>query len=225
MGGPPRYTWRFDVVLENLPHLLSGLWLTCALTVLCMLLGLAVGLAAAIGRLSRWRLVRGTAYAYTEVFRTTPLLVQIVWVFYVMPILTGIALSPFFSGLVALGFNVGAFMAEIYRAGILSVNPGQTSAGLALGMTPRQVLRRIVLPQAVTRVIPPMATMWVALFKDTSILSAIGVVELMFRAREIATDTFRPLEIFTVVGVIYFLVTYPQSIAVNALYRRYRTQE
>jgi len=222
MGGPPRYTWRFDVVLENLPHLLSGVSLTCALTALCMLLGLVVGLVAAICRLSRWRLVRGIAFAYTEAFRTTPLLVQVVWVFYVLPILTGVTLTAFFSGLVALGFNVGAFMAEIYRAGILSVNPGQTAAGLALGMTPGQVLRRIILPQAVTRV---MATTWVALFKDTAILSAIGVVELMFRAREIATDTYRPLEIFSVVALIYFLLTYPQSLGVNYLYRRFRTQE
>jgi polar amino acid transport system permease protein len=225
MGGPPRYAWRFDVVLENLPHLLSGLSLTCGLTALCMLLGLVVGLAAAVGRLSRWRLLRGIAFAYTEAFRTTPLLVQIVWVFYVLPIVTGVTLTAFVSGLVALGLNVGAFMAEIYRAGILSVSPEQTAAGLALGMTPRQVLRRIVLPQAVTRVIPPMATMWVGLFKDTSILSAIGVVELMFRAREIATDTYRPLEIFTVVGIVYFLITYPQSLGVNYLYRRFRTQE
>ncbi|HEX2482443.1 MAG TPA: amino acid ABC transporter permease [Methylomirabilota bacterium] len=225
MTGPPRYVWRFDVVLENLPHLLSGVWLTCVLTLLCMLLGLLLGLAVAMGRLSRWRPIRAAAFAYTEVFRTTPLLVQIVWVFYVLPIVTGITLSAFFSGLVALGFNVGAFMAEIYRAGILSVSPGQSAAGLALGMTRGQVMRRVVLPQAVTRVIPPMATTWVALFKDTSVLSAIGVVELMFRAREIATDTFRPLEIFTVVSVIYFLLTYPQSIAVNALYRRFRTQE
>ena len=223
MTGPPRYVWRFDVVLENLPHLLSGVWLTCVLTLLCMLLGLLLGLAVAMGRLSRWRPIRAAAFAYTEVFRTTPLLVQIVWVFYVLPIVTGITLSAFFSGLVALGFNVGAFMAEIYRAGILSVSPGQSAAGLALGMTRGQVMRRVVLPQAVTRVIPPMATTWVALFKDTSVLSAIGVVELMFRAREIATDTFRPLEIFTVVSVIYFLLTYPQSIAVNALYRRFRT--
>ncbi|PYM61584.1 MAG: ABC transporter permease [Candidatus Rokuibacteriota bacterium] len=225
MGGPPRYTWRFDVVLENLPLLLTGLWLTCTLTVLCMLLGLGVGLVVAFGRLSRWRLVRAVALAYTELFRTTPLLVQIVWVFYVLPIVSGITLSPFFSGLLALGFNVGAFMAEIYRAGILSVNPGQTAAGLALGMTRAQTMRRVVLPQAVTRVIPPMATMWVSLFKDTSILSAIGVIELMFRAREIATDTYRPLEIFTVVAVLYFVLTYPQSLAVNALYRRFRMQE
>jgi polar amino acid transport system permease protein len=225
VSGPPRYVWRFDVVLENLPHLLGGLWLTCSLTVLCMLVGLVVGLVVAMGRLSRWRPVRAAAFAYTEVFRTTPLLVQVVWVFYVMPIMTGLTLSAFASGLVALGFNVGAFMAEVYRAGILSVSPGQTAAGLALGMTRNQVMRRIVLPQAVTRMIPPMATMWVSLFKDTSILSAIGVVELMFRAREIATDTYRPLEIFTVVSVIYFMLTYPQSIAVNALYRRFRTQE
>jgi polar amino acid transport system permease protein len=225
MGGPPRYTWRFDVVLENLPLLLTGLWLTCTLTVLCMLLGLGVGLVVAFGRLSRWRLVRAVAFAYTEMFRTTPLLVQIVWVFYVLPIVSGITLSAFFSGLLALGFNVGAFMAEIYRAGILSVNPGQTAAGLALGMTPAQVMRRVVLPQAVIRVIPPMATMWVGLFKDTAILSAIGVIELMFRAREIATDTYRPLEIFTVVAMLYFVLTYPQSLAVNALYRRFRTQE
>jgi polar amino acid transport system permease protein len=225
MGGPPRYTWRFDVILENMPHLLSGLWLTCTLTVLSMLLGLGVGLVVAIGRLSRWRAVRAMAFTYTEMFRTTPLLVQVVWVFYVLPIVAGVTLSAFFSGLLALGFNVGAFMAEIYRAGILSVNPGQTAAGLALGMTPRQVMRRVVLPQAVTRVIPPMATMWVGLFKDTSILSAIGVIELMFRAREIATDTYRPLEIFTVVAVLYFVLTYPQSVAVNALYRRFRTQE
>src|SRR5262245_40710628 len=146
MSGAPRYVWRFDVVLANLPHLLGGLWLTCLLTVLCMLLGLVIGLVAAMGRLSRWRLVRGTAFAYTELFRTPPLLVQIVWVFYVLPIMTGITLSPFFSGLVALGFNVGAFMAEIYRAGVLSVSPGQSAAGLALGMTGGQVMRRIVLP-------------------------------------------------------------------------------
>src|SRR2546428_7974813 len=105
MGGPPRYTWRFDVVLENLPLLLTGLWLTCTLTVLCMLLGLGVGLVVAFGRLSRWRLVRAVALAYTELFRTTPLLVQIVWVFYVLPIVSGITLSPFFSGLLALVFN------------------------------------------------------------------------------------------------------------------------
>src|ERR671925_471855 len=115
----PPYRWRFDVVVENLPHLVNGLWQTCALTLLSMLVGLVVGLLVALARLAPWRPVKACAYAYTELFRTTPLLVQVVWVFYVMPIMTGIALTPFVSGLVALGLNVGAFMAEIYRAGIM----------------------------------------------------------------------------------------------------------
>src|SRR5262249_5682314 len=121
--------------------------------------------------------------------------------------------------------NVGAYMAEVYRAGILSVHPGQTQAGLALGMTRLEVMRRVVLPQATLRMVPPMASMWVSLFKDTSVLSAIGVAELMFQARYVATQTYRPLEVFTAVAVVYFLITYPQSIGVNALYRRFRTQE
>jgi polar amino acid transport system permease protein len=219
------YRWQFDAALENLPLLLDGLWLTCALTLLSMLIALIVGLLVACARLAPWRLVRGLAYAYTELFRTTPLLVQLVWVFYVMPILTGITLTPFVSGLVTLGLSLAAFVAEIYRAGILSVNPGQLQAGLALGMTHPQVMRRVVLPQAVMRMIPPMATMWVGLFKDTSVLSVIGVTELMFYAREIAIRTYRPLELFTVAAITYFLITYPQSLAVNYLYRRFRTEE
>jgi polar amino acid transport system permease protein len=219
------YIWRFDVVQANLSFLLEGLWMTVSLTILCMVAGLLLGLFVALARLSSWPIITTPAYAYTELFRTTPLLVQIIWVFYVLPLLTGITLTPFYSGLVALGLNVAAFMSEIYRAGILSVSKGQTDAGLALGMTKFQVMQRIILPQAVTRMIPPMATMWVGLFKDTSVLSAIGVTELMFQARHIATETYRPLEIFTITALIYFVLTYPQSIGVNYLYKRFRTQE
>ncbi len=219
------YTWRFDVVQENLPFLLQGLWMTFSLTVLCMIAGLLLGLFVALARLSPWRIIHGPAYAYTELFRTTPLLVQIVWVFYVLPLLTGITLTPFYSGLVALGLNVGAFMSEIYRAGILSISRGQMDASLALGMTKFQAMYRTILPQAITRMIPPMATTWVSLFKDTSVLSAIGVTELMFQARHVAVDTYRPLEVFTVTALIYFVITYPQSIGVNYLYKKFRTQE
>ncbi len=219
------YQWRFDVVWENLPYLLAGLGMTVLMTVLSMLGGLTLGLLIALLRLAPWRPLSLPAYAYTELFRTTPLLVQIVWIFYVLPLMTGIVLSPFYSGLIALSLNVAAFASEIYRAGITSVAPGQSQAGLALGMTRSQLLRRIVLPQAVTRVIPPLASTWVSLFKDTSILAAIGVTELMFRARYMATETFRPLEIFTVAALVYFAITYPQSIAVNHLYRKFRTQE
>ncbi len=219
------YTWRFDVVQANLPFILQGLGTTVATTVLCMIGSLLLGLFVALARLSPWRILNLPAYTYTELFRTTPLLVQIVWILYVLPLMTGIILTPFYSGLVALSLNVGAFMAEIFRAGVLSVSRGQTDAGLTLGMTKFQTMHRIIMPQAVTRMIPPMASMWVSLFKDTSVLSAIGVTELMFQARVVAVETYRPLEIFTVVALVYFVITYPQSIGVNYLYKRFRTQE
>jgi polar amino acid transport system permease protein len=143
----------------------------------------------------------------------------------VLPLTVGITLSPFFSGLVALGLNVAAFMSEVYRAGISSVAAGQTHAAFALGMTRLQALRRIILPQAVLRMVPPMAAMWVALFKDTSILAAIGVAEMMTQARVLASETYRPMEIYTLVAVVYFLLTYPQSLAVNWLFSRFRVKE
>ena len=219
------YVWRFDIVWENLPTLLSGLWLTCLLTVLSMLIGAIGGLVVAMCRLTPWRLANAIAYVFTELFRTTPLLVQVIWVYTVMPLALDIKLSPFSSGLAALGLNVAAYMAEIYRAGILSVDVGQTHGGLALGMTRLQSMQRIVLPQAVTRMIPPIAAMWVGLFKDTSIVATIGVAELMFQARYLATDTFRPLEIFTVTAIVYFVLTYPQSLIVNRLFERHRVRE
>lgn len=220
-----RYQWHFDVVWENFPIMLSGIWLTVLLSILSMLLGAILGMVVALARLSPWAGLRGIAYCYTELFRTTPLLVQIVWVFYVLPLVTGLTLTPFYSGLVAFGLNIAAFMAEIYRAGITSVGRGQSEASLALGMTGAQVMRRILIPQAVTRMIPPIGTMWISLFKDTSLVSAIGVTELMYQARFLAVDTYRPVEIFTVCAVIYFVITFPQSIGVNWLYHKYRTRE
>ncbi|MGI9335101.1 MAG: amino acid ABC transporter permease [Gammaproteobacteria bacterium] len=220
-----KYQWDFDVVWENLPLLLSGLTDTIGLAISSMLGGMVLGMLVVLARLSRWRILSMAAYAYTELFRTTPLLVQIAWVFYVMPLVTGIALSPFNSGLLALALNVAAFMAEIYRAGITSVGRGQSEAGLALGMTEGQMLRRIILPQALMRMVPPIGTIWVSLFKDTALLSAIGVTEMMFQARFLASDTYRPLEIFTVTAVVYFAITLPQSVGVNWLYRKFRVQE
>lgn len=220
-----RYEWHFEVVWENLPIMLSGIWLTVLLSILSMALGASLGMVVALARLSPWSFLRFLAYCYTELFRTTPLLIQIVWVYYVLPLVTGITMSPFQSGLVAIGLNIAAFMAEIYRAGITSVDRGQTEASLALGMTPAQLMRRILIPQAITRMIPPIGTMWISLFKDTSLVSAIGVTELRYQARFLAVDTYRPVEIFTICALIYFLITFPQSLGVNWLYEKYRTRE
>jgi len=219
------YTWRFDVAWESLPQMLHGLGLTCLLTVLAMTIGLVVGMIIALMRMSRLKVMQLPAYAFTEIFRTTPLLVQVIWVFTVLPLTVGITLSPFFSGLVALGMNVAAFMSEVYRAGISSVSSGQRHAALALGMTRTQSLRRIVLPQAVLKMVPPMASMWVALFKDTSVLAAIGVAEMMTQARVLASETYRPMEIYTLVALVYFVLAYPQSLGVNWLFNRFRVKE
>jgi polar amino acid transport system permease protein len=218
------YHWRFDIAVASLPTLLEGLGTTCLLTVLAMLVGMVGGLLVALMRISRLAVLRMPAYAFVELFRTTPLLVQVVWVFTVLPLTVGLTLSPFVSGLTALGLNVAAFMSEIYRAGLLSVPRGQSQAALALGMTEAQCLRRILLPQAVIRMIPPMASMWVALFKDTSVVTAIGVAELMTQARILASDTYRPLEIYTLAAATYFVLTLPQSLAVNYLFHRFRVR-
>lgn len=220
-----RYQWHFDVVWEDLPTLLGGLWLTIILAFGSMILGGAFGILVALARLSRRRPLSLLAYGYTELFRTTPFLIQIVWIFYALPLVTGVALSPFVSGLVAFGLNTAAYMAEIYRAGITSIPAGQSHASRALGMTERDVMRRIILPQAVRKMVPAIGTVWVSLFKDTSLLSAIGVTELMFRARTLAVDTYRPVEILTVTALIYFVLTLPQSIAVNWLYEKTRTTD
>jgi His/Glu/Gln/Arg/opine family amino acid ABC transporter permease subunit len=203
------YQWHFGVVWDNLPFLLAGLEDTVALTVVSMGFGLTLGLAIALIRLKFPR-VRPAIVIYVETFRTTPLLVQLIWIYDVLPAI-GLRFDPFWSAILALTLNLGAYLSEIFRAGITSIPMGQTHAGLALGMSTAQVARVIVLPQAVRRIIPPLASMWVGLFKDTSLASAIAVAELSYRANVLAVQTYRPVEILTVVAAIYFVLTYPQA--------------
>lgn len=219
------YQWHFEVVAQYLPVLLSGIGLTVSVSALSMAISLATGLLIALMRLSRARPVRWAAYAYTEFFRNTPLLMQVIWVYYALPLLTGLDLSRFASGTLALSLNLTAFLAEIYRAGITSISRGQAEAAFALGMRRGQVYRRILIPQAVARVLPPLGSMWVSLFKDTSILSVIAVAELMYQAKLVAVETFRPLEIYTAVAIIYYFLASPQSMGVNYLYHRFRVRE
>lgn len=221
----PEYEWHFEVVWENIPLLATGLKWTVLLTISAFAVGLVIGLIAALGRLSRFRSFNALATAYVEFFRTTPLLAQLWLMYYVLPIATGVTVPRFETGVIAFGLNMGAFLSEIYRAGIMSIAKGQREAALALGMTPAQTMRRIVLPQAITRMVPPMGSMWVGLFKDTAIVSVIAVADLMHEARVIAVQTYRPLEILTVTALIYFFITYPQSRGVDYLHRKFRVVE
>jgi His/Glu/Gln/Arg/opine family amino acid ABC transporter permease subunit len=218
------YEWHWEVLWQSLPILLEGVQITVLASVVTMLVALVLGLAVALLRIGGG-FAGQLAYVYIEFFRNSPQLMMVVWVFYVVPLLTGIALSPLASGIIALSLNVAAFVAEVYRAGLTSISLGQTQAALALGMTPAQLYRRVLLPQTVSRVLPPLGSYWVSLFKDTSLLAVIGVAELMYQGRLVSTDTYRPLEIFTGVAVIYFVLAYPQSIFVNYLFRRFRVHE
>ena len=218
------YEWHWEVLWQSLPILLEGVRITVLASLITMIAALMLGLVVALARITGGPL-GALAYAYVEFFRNSPQLMVVVWVFTALPLLTGITLSPLLSGVVALTLNVAAFIAEVYRAGITSIPVGQAQAALALGMTRSQLYRRVLLPQAVARVIPPLGSYWVSLFKDTSLLAVIGVAELMYQGRLVATDTYRPLEILTGVAIIYYVLAYPHALAVNFLYRRFHVQE
>jgi His/Glu/Gln/Arg/opine family amino acid ABC transporter permease subunit len=221
----PSYQFDFSAVLAAIPTLLEGLRITVILTVVVMAISLPLGLLVAFARLAPFRPLNALAYGYTELFRTTPLLVQLVWFYYVLPITFDIHTDAIATGILALTLNVTAFVAEVFRGGILSIDRGQREAAISTGMTERDAMRRIILPQAAVRSIPLLAAIWISLFKDTSLVAVIGVRDLMFDARSLAIDTFRPMETLTVAAIIYFLLTYPQSVLVNRLFERFRVIE
>jgi His/Glu/Gln/Arg/opine family amino acid ABC transporter permease subunit len=215
----------WSVVFEHRQQLLAGTWMTILLTVSTMVIALPGGLVLALLRLSRWRLVRACATAFVEFFRATPLILQVYWVFYVLPATFGILLPDVATGLVALSLNVSSFNSETFRAGIVSIRQGQWNAGLALGMSRAQVFRQIVLPQAAMRVLPALASTWVALFKDTSLVSTIAVMELSYVSLQIRAQTYRILEVLTAMAVIYWLLGYPQAKIVEWLHKHWRVAE
>jgi His/Glu/Gln/Arg/opine family amino acid ABC transporter permease subunit len=213
--------WKIEVVTKNLPYLLAGLEMTILLAVLSMLLGLVLGLVAAAGRLSRFGLLRGLAGLYIDIWRSTPFLAQILWVFYALPILTGYSLTAFAAGIITLSCHASAYLAEIFRAGILSIPGGQRHGALALGMTRSQSMRRIVLPQAVTRMLPAIGSQSINLVKESALVSIINLQELMWYAQSLAGFTMRSIEILSAVALIYAALTYPQALLVNYLHRKY----
>jgi polar amino acid transport system permease protein len=207
---------------ELLAH---GVLVTVLLTVFTMAIAIPGGIAVMLLRQSPLRLLRGIGTAYVEFFRNLPLILLVYWAFYVMPMLVDIQLSAFATGLVALCLNVSAYNSETFRAGVNSIRKGQQDAGLALGMSRAQVMRRIVLPQAVRRILPVLASTWVSLFKDTSLVSVIAVGDLAHAALQVRSQTFRVLEMLTVMAAIYWALGYPQAKLVDWIHRRYGVKE
>ncbi len=205
--------------------LAQGVLVTVLLTVITMALAVPGGIAVMLLRRSRFRIVRALGTTYVELFRNLPLILLVYWAFYVLPILIEFDLSPFATGLVALTLNVSAYNAETFRAGVNSIRKGQHDAGLALGMSGWQVMRKVVLPQAMRRILPILASTWVSLFKDTSLVSVIAVGDLAHAALQVRSQTFRVLEMLTVMAAIYWCLGYPQAKLVDWIHRKYGVSE
>ena len=215
----------WSVVWQHREALLLGTATTFLLTVATMAIALPCGIVVAALRLYGPAPVRAVATGYVELFRNLPLILVVFWAFYVVPIMLGVGLSPLATGLAALALNVTAYNAETFRAGINSIRRGQTEAAVALGMSRVQALRRIVIPQAGRRILPVLASTWVSLFKDTSLVSVIAVSELAYTSMQIRAQTFRVLEMLTAMAVLYWLLGYPQAKIVDWIQRRYAVTE
>src|SRR5580693_3775919 len=193
-----------------LPQLLEGAVITITVSLAAYVFALIGGLVFGLARLSRFIVIRAIATVYVQFIRGTPLLLQLFSIYYVLPY-AGIVLSPFVSGVLGLAINYSAYMAEVFRSGIQAVPAGQREAGQSLGMSRRLLMRRIVLPQAFRIVIPPIGNFFVSIFKDSALVSVITMRDLMFSGQLLASATYKHFEIFAMVAVIYFLISYPTA--------------
>ena len=218
-------TFDWTIIWQSMGALWQGALITIALTVLTMVIAVPFGIVVALARESRLKPVAALATGYVELMRNVPIILVVYWAFYVLPILTGIGFSPFLTGLVALVLNNTAYNSETFRSGIRSIRKGQTEAGLALGMSEGEAFRKIVLPQAWRRVLPILATTWVTLFKDTSLVSVIAVGDLAHTALQIRSQSFRVIEMLTAMAAIYWLLGYPQAKIVDWIHRKYGVTE
>lgn len=210
----------FSVIADNWRFLAYGVLITIVLSIVSGITSLATGLLVALARLYGPRWLRPIVVLYIDSMRAIPVLVVLVWTFFALPILSGITMSPFTAALLGLTVHLAAYAAEIIRAGIESVRPGQTRAALALGMSRAQILRRILLPQAVVRMLPAFGSLLSVTIKDTAIASVIAVSELMRQSETVAGQSFQPIEVFTFAMLLYFLMLFPVTRGVDRLYRR-----
>ncbi|MCE2690583.1 MAG: amino acid ABC transporter permease [Rubrivivax sp.] len=215
------HRWDFGPVWANADLLLLGLWHTLQVTGTALAFGVPLGLVLALARLSKRSLLRWPAGIVIEIFRTTPPLVQLFWFFFALPILVGVEMTPFAAASLTFAIQSAAFFAEAFRAGIVSVDRGQWEGARALGMTQRQLMRRVVLPQAIKRMLPAFLERVIELMKTTTLVATISYADLLFQANEVAQKTFRPLEVFTVAALMYFVVIYGFSLAAGRLERRW----
>ena len=214
------YQWDFVLLLRYAPLFWRGVLVTLAYTAGTIGLGLIIGLVVGMGRLSKSKLLNFPLIAFIEAFRCTPLLVQIVWFYYALPVLIGIQIPAIVAAVLTLSCYTGAFYAEIFRGGIISIERGQWDAARALGLRRWTMMRMVILPQAVKRMIPPFVNQSITQLKNTSLVSTIAVPDLLYNGTLVTADTYRPLEVYTVVALIYFALLFPSTMLAQWYERR-----
>ncbi len=219
-GPGVHYQWDFYFLWRYAPLLWRGVLVTLAYTGTTIFLGLIIGLVVGLGRISKSRLLNIPLVAFIEAFRCTPLLVQIVWFYYALPVLLGIQIPAIVAAVMTLSCYTGAFYAEIFRGGIISIEQGQWDAARALGLRRWHVMRRVILPQAVRRMIPPFVNQSITQLKNTSLVSVIAVPDLLYNGTLVTADTYRPLEVYTAIALIYFALLFPSTLLAQAYERR-----
>lgn len=219
-----RYTFRWDTVWNNFDFIMSGLQMTLLLSLVTLVLAMLLGLVLALLDMSKFAPLRWVGVGFGEIIRNTPILVQLLWVYYVLPIVFGIRIEAFSALVIGLSVYQAAFISEVYRSGIQAVPKGHKEAALVLGLTPVQTFMRIVLPQAIRMTLPPLASNFVQLIKFSSLGAVISVNEITRRGMELSASTFRPLEIFTFIAVVYFFICWPLALAIRMWERRLLAQ-
>lgn len=224
---PSNYTWGWHVVspfdargVANLLFLVEGLWATISISVVSIVISVIVGITVALAGLSKLRYLRHANRVYVEIFRSIPLLVLLLWVYYGLPVVAGIQFGVFAAGVISLALSDSAFEAEIFRAGIQSIHAGQWEAGRSLGLKNWQLMRLIILPQAIRRILPALGNQFVYVLKMSSLISVVGYQELTRRANELTLVEYRPLEIYTLLVIEYLALIIAVSYLVRKLEHR-----
>lgn len=213
------YQLDFHVLTEYMPALLEGLNMTIQISIFSIILGTVLGIVGALCKISKNFILRSLANVYVEWIRNTPLLIQVLFIYFGLGVFFN--LSPIVASVIALSFFSGAYITEIIRAGILAVPRGQKEAAFSIGMTEFQAMRLIILPQAIKRILPPLAGQFITLVKDSSLVSVIAVTDLTYVAKNIVTTTFRAFEVWLVIAVFYFVLSFTLSLAVRKLESRF----
>lgn len=214
------YTFDWTVITNNSDIILKGIYISINLFVITEIIGIVIGIISGAGKLSKIAPVKWFFRIYIEVFRSIPILILIFWFYYCLPLFLNVKISAFMTGVISLSLFSGSYMGEIFRAGIKSIHKGQTMAAKALGMSYLMRMRYIILPQAIRRMIPPLISQSVDLFKATALTSTIGIQDLMHQGMITVARTYRFIEIYTVIAIIYFIIAYPVMLYSRFLERK-----